>query len=405
MEVRNKFQEHISDFVKKVRKYGLYPDIPVIEGPSTDPEVVIGGKKHIIFCSNNYLGIANSEILRNAAIGGIKKYGVGPAGARLMAGNLYVYNQLEQKIATFLGKESAIVFATGYAANLGVIKALVDPMMGDEPFKKGESTILSDELNHTSIIQGIKLSYAKKAVYKHNDPTSLEEEIKKIPSDEHKLIITDGVFSMDGDVTPLPEIVAVAKKYGATIMLDDAHGFGVLGKTGKGTEEHFGLKNTVDITMGTLVKAIGTMGGFVAGSKDLIDYLKISARTYVFSVPMSPVMAYASIEALKYIRQNPGLIEKLKTNSEYLRNGLQKIGYNTLESQTPIIPVMIGAEKTAIKFAKDLLDAGIYAPAIRWPAVKKNESRIRVSVMATHTTEHLDRFLEVMHDLMAKYKL
>ncbi|TAN58168.1 aminotransferase class I/II-fold pyridoxal phosphate-dependent enzyme [Patescibacteria group bacterium] len=395
-------KDEIKNFVQFIKEQGLYPDTPIIEGPSTDPEILINGKKFLIFCSNNYLGLANKDFLKDAAIECIKKYGVGPAGARLMAGNLDIYNELEKTIADFLNKEDAMIFSTGYAANLGAIKALVDPLMGDQPFKKGDSVIFSDELNHTSIIQGCKLSSAERVIYKHNDPTDLENKIKD-SSKARKLIITDGVFSMDGDIVPLPEIISLAKKYNAIVMVDDAHGIGVLGKTGKGTDEFFNIDNGVDITMGTLVKAFGTMGGFIAGKKDVIDYLKISAKTYIFSVPMSPVMAGASIEAIKYVKQHPEVIQNLTSNADHLRGELNKIGYNTLTSQSPIIPVLLGPEKTAINFAKDLMENGIYIPAIRWPAVDKNKSRIRISVMAHHTKEHLDRLLKVMKDLKKKY--
>lgn len=398
-------KDGIKKFVQLIKDQGLYPDTPIIEGPSTDPEVQIDGKKYLIFCSNNYLGLANKDFLKDAAIEYIKKYGVGPAGARLMAGNLDVYNLLEEEIADFLGKEDAMIFSTGYAANLGAIKALVDPLMEDQPFKKGSSVIFSDELNHTSIIQGCKLSSAERIIYKHNDIYDLEQKIKTFPTGKRKLIITDGVFSMDGDIVPLGEIVSVAKKYSASVMVDDAHGIGVLGKTGKGTEEYFNLSNNdVDIIiMGTLVKAFGTMGGFIAGAKDMIEYLKISAKTYIFSVPMSPVMAGASIEAIKYVKTHPKLIQCLISNANYLRSELKKIGYNTLSSQTPIIPVLLGSEQLAIDFAKDLFENGIYIPAIRWPAVDRDKSRIRISVMAHHTKEHLDRLLEIMEDLRKKY--
>src|SRR3989338_5264564 len=397
-------KDEIKNFVQFIKEQGLYPDTPIIEGPSTDPEILINGKKYLIFCSNNYLGLANKDFLKDAAIECIKKYGVGPAGARLMAGNLDVYNSLEKEIADFLGKEDAMIFSTGYAANLGAIKALVDPLMGDQPFKKGDSVIFSDELNHTSIIQGCKLSSAERIIYKHNDVQDLEQKIKNFPNEKRKLIITDGVFSMDGDIAPLGDIVLVARKYSASVMVDDAHGIGVLGKTGKGTEEYFNLNNhNNDIVMGTLVKEFGTMGGFIAGAKDLIEYLKISAKTYIFSVPMSPVMAGASIEAIKYVKQHPEVIQNLISNADYLREELNKMGYNTLTSQSPIIPVLLGTEKTAINFAKDLMENGIYIPAIRWPAVDKNRSRIRISVMAHHKKEHLDRLLEIMKDLRKKY--
>ena len=397
-------KDEIKNFLKFIKDQGLYPDTPIIEGPSTDPEILINGKKYLIFCSNNYLGLANEDFLKNAAIECIKKYGVGPAGARLMAGNLDVYNSLEKEIADFLGKEDAMIFSTGYAANLGAIKALVDPLMGDQPFKKGDSVIFSDELNHTSIIQGCKLSSAERIIYKHNDVQDLEQKIKNFPNEKRKLIITDGVFSMDGDIAPLGDIVLVARKYSASVMVDDAHGIGVLGKTGKGTEEYFNLNNhNNDIVMGTLVKAFGTMGGFIAGAKDLIEYLKISAKTYIFSVPMSPVMAGASIEAIKYVKRHPEVIQNLISNADYLREELNKMRYDTLTSQSPIIPVLLGTEKTAINFAKDLMENGIYIPAIRWPAVDRNSSRIRISVMAHHKKEHLDKLLEIMKDLKKKY--
>lgn len=382
-----------------INKNELYPDIRVIEGASTDPEVVISGKKVLMFASNNYLGLANDERVKKAMIKGVEKYGMGSGGSRLMSGNIDIHNELERAIADFKGKESAIAFLAGYMANVGVIPALM------KDFSKGllglmkkedgsNSVIFSDELNHASIIDGCRLAKAERVIYKHKDMNDLEDKIKKNKK-KINLIVTDGIFSMDGDIAPLKDIVSLGKRYNIRVMVDDAHASGVLGENGRGTAEYFDLKDDVDITMGTFTKAFGGVGGFIAGSKDLIDYLRISARTYIFSAPIPPAVSAGLIESIRIVSEDKNIREKLWENTRYLRGKLKEIGFNIL-GETNIIPLVIGDEKKAISFSRELFELGVFAPCVRWPAVPEKQARLRITVMASHSKENIDKFLEVL---------
>jgi len=388
-----------------INNHGLYPDVKIISSPSL-PEVIINGKKVLSFCSNNYLGLAASEKLINGAIKTAREYGVGSGGSRLISGNLEIFQKLEQKLAEFKHSESAITFTAGYMANVGTIQAVMNPIEV-KPLSfvfRTKNVVLSDELNHASIIDGCRLSKVRVVVYKHCDMEDLEKKLKKYRN-WRKLIVTDGIFSMDGDITPLPDIVKLAKKYNALVMIDDAHATGILGKRGSGTAEHFDLDNEVDIKMGTLSKALGASGGYVAGSKELVDYLRVSARSYIFATAMSPIIAGAVLVAIQEAQDNNSLRDKLWRNTERLREGFKKLGYNTLNSQTPIIPVLIGDEEKAIKFAHMLFEKGFFAPCVRWPAVEKNKARIRFTVMSLHNDAQIDNLLDEFYKIAKFLKI
>lgn len=387
-----------------VIKNDLYPDIKTIEGASTDPEVVIEGEKFLMFCSSNYLGMANDKRVKERIIEAVNKYGMGSGGSRLISGNLDIQNELERSIAEFKNTEVAITFLAGYMANVGVIPALmklidISFLAGIKKiFKKSNesinSVIFSDELNHASIIDGCRLAKVEKAIYKHKDMNDLEDKIKKYKR-ENNLIVTDGVFSMDGDIAPLPDIVALGKKYNVMVMVDDAHASGVLGKNGRGTAEYFNLKDGIDVMMGTFSKAFGGIGGFIAGNKDLIDYLRVTARTYIFSAPIPPAIAAGLVESIKIVSSDNARREKLWENIKYIRSKLEQLGFNIL-GETNIIPLVVGEEKKAISFSRDLLSKNIFLPCVRWPAVPEKQARLRITVMATHTKEHIDQLLNAL---------
>ena len=341
---------------------------------------LLDGREVILFGSNNYLGLSVHPIVVEAAATAVQKYGTGASASRLMSGNCHLYTKLEAKIAETKGTEAALVFGSGYLANIGTIPVLA-----------GESDlILSDALNHASIIDGCRLSQATKQIYRHCDVEHLESLLAQSMKFRHRLIVTDGVFSMDGDIAPLPEICGLAERYDATVMVDDAHSFGVLGETGGGTIEHFGLENRGVIQMGTLSKAIGGLGGYVAGSTALIDFLINRARGFIFTTGLPPATLAGASAAIDVIRSNPELRQRLFSNVLLLKNSLLERGFQLLPSQTQILPLILGAADVASRFAEVLLSQGVYAPAIRPPTVPEGTSRLRISVIASHTTEDLE---------------
>ncbi|MCK4245500.1 MAG: 8-amino-7-oxononanoate synthase [Candidatus Omnitrophica bacterium] len=388
--------------IRKVLRFleerDLYPDIKVISSPPT-PEVIINGRRVISFCSNNYLGLATNPKVIEANIEVTRKYGTGSGASRLVSGTLTIHKQLEEVIAEFKHTEEAIVFSTGYMANLGTITAVMDLInIGPSSFFKRRGVILSDQLNHASIIDGCRFSKAKVVVYEHSNMRNLESKLKRYKK-RRTLIVTDGVFSMDGDIVSLPEIVELAREYNALVMVDEAHATGILGKDGAGTVEHFHLEGEIEIIMGTLSKALGGLGGYIAGNKELIKFLRVAIRAHVFTTAMPPGAAAGVIAAMEEIQNNPGLRDRLWKNAEHLRGGLKELGLNTLSSETQIVPVLIGEEKKAIEAARILFERGFFAPCIRWPAVPKNKARIRCTVMATHTEEQIDALLSAFGEI------
>jgi len=377
-----------SVFVKEMeelKEQGLYIYIRTLEGPQGS-WLTIGGKKVLNMCSNNYLGFANEPRLKEAAKRAIDKWGVGPGAVRTIAGTLKIHEELEKALAEFKKVEAVLFLQTGFIANQAVIPAIVEA--GD--------AILSDELNHASIIDGVRLSKAERYIWKHRDVKDLEEKLKEATEKgaRRKLIITDGVFSMDGDLAPLPEIVELAEKYDAMVMVDDAHGEGVLGEAGRGIVDHFGLHGRVDIEIGTLSKAFGVVGGYVAGKKELIDYLKQKARPFLFSTPLSPADTAASLEAVKILMESGDRVKKLWDNARYFKENMKKLGFDLGVSETPITPVMLYDAKVATEFSKKLLEEGVFAQAIGYPTVPKGKARIRVMISAVHTKEDLDFAIE-----------
>jgi len=375
----------IDQTLLELTQRGLKRKIRTIEGRQ-NREITIDGRKVLNFCSNNYLGLADDPRLGAAATASIVAEGFGAGASRLVCGNFSSHQKLEDCIAKFKGTERALLFNTGYIANMGIISSL---------YGRGDM-IFSDKLNHASIIDGILLSGAEYKRYAHADMESLAAMLKAAPESVKKLIITDSVFSMDGDIAPLPAIVALAKKYSAAVMVDEAHGLGVLGRNGKGAVEHFGLEGQVDIQMGTFSKAAGSFGAYCCGSARLIDFLINKARSFIYTTGLPPNVAAASLKGLEIIVKEPQRREKMWENTKFITNGLKEMGFDTLNTQTPIIPIVVKDSSLSVDFSEKLLAAGIFVSAIRPPTVPANTARLRVTVMATHTTEDLNRLLSIV---------
>lgn len=370
----------------QLKEKGLYNTIDILESEN-GACIIVDGKKMINLASNNYLGFANREELKKACIEATETYGVGAGAVRTINGSLKIHQQLEEKIAEFKGTEAAIAFQSGFNCNMGAISAVMTK----------EDAILSDELNHASIIDGCRLSGAKIIRIKHQDMKDLEKKAKEaIESKKYKKImyITDGVFSMDGDIARLPEIIPIVEKYGLITYVDDAHGSGVTGK-GAGTVKHFGLSDKIDMQMGTLSKAIGVVGGYVAGSKTLIDWLKARSRPFLFSTSLTPGAAAAALASITLMQEHPELVEKVWENANYFKEELKKVGHNIGMSETPITPVILGDEKVTQTFSKKLIEHGIYAKPIVYPTVPLGTGRIRNMPTAEHTREMLDEAVAV----------
>lgn len=378
----------IKDKLKLIKENNLYREMRYLSKPQ-DKFTTIDGKDVLLMSSNNYLGLCSNEEVKMASIEAINKYGLGSGGSRLTTGSYDLHKKLEEEISKFKNVEAALIFNTGYMANVGVISAICDE----------NYYIFSDELNHASIIDGCRLSKAKTIVYKHNDMKDLES---KIMSNNPKfgMIVTDSVFSMDGDIAKLPEVIEIAKKYNLLTLVDDAHATGVIGKTGRGSSEYFNCKP--DIIIGTLSKAIGSEGGFVCANKDIIDYIKNKARSFIFSTALSPAVINGAIKSLNITEKNPELVKKLNDNINYMCKSLRDIGFN-INSESPIIPILIGKEEIALEFSKMLLEEGIYIPAIRYPTVKRGKAILRLTLMATHDFKDLDFVLDKIKSI--KYKL
>jgi glycine C-acetyltransferase len=372
------FQFFMEKELQNLQNQGLYNKIRVLESPQ-GAWIKINGKELLNFSSNNYLGLANHPDTVRAAEKALGEFGVGPSAVRTIAGTMTLHEELENKLAEFKKVEATLTFQSGLNSNLAVIPALVGK----------DDTIYSDELNHASIIDGCRLSGAKVKVYKHGDMNSLRD-ILEIKVEGRKLIISDGVFSMDGDIALLPEIVELAKEFDALVMVDDAHGEGVLGSHGRGIVDHFNLHGEVDVEIGTFSKAIGTVGGCVAGSKILIEYLKQKARPFLFSSAVTPADVAATIKSIEILKKDDTLVRKLWDNGNYFKNKMKEAGFDVGHSQTPITPVMIGDAKDASRMSSKLLDEGVFAQSIGFPTVPRGKARIRVMISATHSKDDLD---------------
>ena len=382
---------YLSDQMNELRQKGTHFKLRVLEEPQA-PECVFDGKRVINLASNNYLGLTTHPKLEQAAMAAIKKYGVGSGAVRTVSGTMSIHMELEEKIARFKKTEACVVFQSGFAANAGTVSAI----LGKEDF------IISDELNHASIIDGARLSKAKIKVFRHKDVAHAEELLKEVAGEPgHKLIITDGVFSMDGDVGPLPALCDLAEKYGAIMMVDDAHASGVLGKNGRGTPDHFQVHGRVDVQVGTLSKAIGALGGYVCGSKELIDFLYHRARPFLFSTSHPPSVAATCIAAFEVLEQEPELMDKLWANTRFFKKELGLLGFNiggisTPASETPITPIIVGEGRLAMEFSRELFNEGVFTPGIAYPTVAEGKARLRTIMTATHTQEQLSQALEVL---------
>ncbi|HEY2014424.1 MAG TPA: glycine C-acetyltransferase [Bryobacteraceae bacterium] len=376
---------YLHDQLEQWRQEGTYQHLRILESESA-AESRFDGKEVVNLASNNYLGLTTHPKLREAAIEAVRKYGVGSGAVRTISGTMSLHMQLEERIAAFKNVEACVVFQSGFAANAGTVSAILTP----------EDHIISDELNHASIIDGCRLSRAKIHVFPHKDVAAAEKilaELESVPG--HKLLISDGVFSMDGDIGPLPGLVEAAEKHGAIMMVDDAHSSGVLGRNGRGTIDHFGLHGRVQVQVGTLSKAVGVLGGYVCGSRDLIEFLYHRARPFLFSTSHPPAVAAACLAAFDVLEEEPERIEMLWDNTRYFKKGLQAAGFNTGISETPITPVIVGEAKTAHELSRELFKEGVLATGIGFPTVPKGKARVRTIVSATHTKEELDRALEV----------
>ncbi len=393
--------DRIKNFViaKELEEKGLYPYFREITSEQ-DTKVTLKNKtskKVLMLGSNSYLGLTNHPKVKEAAIEALKKYGTGCGGSRFLNGTLDIHVELEEALAEFVGKEAALLYSTGFMVNQGVLSTIV---------RKGDY-ILSDKFNHASIVDGCFLSSAKMIRYNHNSMDDLEKKLSVVSKKEDSgiLIVTDGVFSMEGDIAKLPEILDIAEKYNAMVMVDDAHSLGVLGKNGAGTASHFNVVNRVDLIMGTFSKSLASVGGFIAGSKDVIHYLKHNSRAHIFSASMPPASAASVLAALKIIYSEPERIDKLWENTDRMKKGLLNLGFNLGDTETPILPVIVGAMETAFLMCKMLEKEGIFVNPAAPPAVPPNRSLIRLSLMATHSFDEIDYALEKFEIIGKKLQL
>ncbi|MCD6413310.1 MAG: aminotransferase class I/II-fold pyridoxal phosphate-dependent enzyme [Elusimicrobia bacterium] len=372
---------------KQIQSMDLYPYFHTVES-GQNPVVISEGKKMVMMGSNNYLGLATDQRLKNAAIFAVQKYGSGCVGSRFLNGTLDIHVRLERELAKFIGKPAVLVFTTGMQANLGAISSIV----GKNDY------VITDKFDHASIIDGCRLSYGKMVRFKHNDLADLEDVLKNLPEESGKLVVVDGVFSMEGDVAPLDRMVPLVHRYGGRIMVDDAHGIGVLGKNGRGTCDHYGVTDEVDLIMGTFSKSFAAIGGFIAGSDEIIHYIKHNGRALIFSAAPSPADAAAALKALEIIKKDSRRRHRLIGSARYMRDKLKKLGFDTGNSTTPIIPVVIGEDFDTFKMWRLLYDRGIFTTPVITPAVPPGRGLIRVSIMATHTKRHLDKACDAFYE-------
>ncbi len=376
---------------QKLAAMGLYPFFRTIESEQ-DTKVIIEGKKVLMFGSNSYLGLTTHPKLREASINAINKYGSGCAGSRFLNGTLDLHLELEEKLAKFIGKDEALVFSTGFQVNLGVISSL----LGRHDY------IIMDELDHACILDGARLSFAKKMKYRHNDMESLEKILRKTEMDKIKLIVVDGIFSMEGDIANIPEISKLAKKYNANIMIDDAHGVGVLGPKGRGTAAHFGMTDDVDLIMGTFSKSLASIGGYIAADSETINFLKHNARSLIFSASIAPANAASVIAALDLMQEEPERIEKLWVNTNYAMDRLRAEGFDIGHTETPIVPIYIRDDFKTFNLTKMLLEDGVFVNPVVSPAVPSKSSMLRYSLMATHSIEEIDESIDKITKISKK---
>jgi glycine C-acetyltransferase len=387
--------QYLAEELEKLREQKLYQKLRILETEQL-PASRFDGQEVINLSSNNYLGLTTHPRLKQRALEAIEKFGVGSGAVRTIAGTMTLHVALEEKIARFKQVEASVVFQSGFTANAGTVQAILGR----------DDVIISDELNHASIIDGCRLSRAEIKIFPHKDIEACEKILKELEAHKgRKLLITDGVFSMEGDIAPLPQLVGLAEKYGCLMMIDDAHASGVLGRNGRGTVDHYNLHGRVDIQVGTLSKAIGALGGYVCSTRPTIEFLYHRARPFLFSTSHPPSVAATCIAAFEILEEQPQLIEQLWANTKFFKAGLTKLGFNTGASQTPITPVMVGDAALAHQFSRDLFQSGVFAQSIGFPTVPQGKARIRTIVTATHTSQQLSRALEILEKIGKKLKI
>ncbi|HXK72743.1 MAG TPA: pyridoxal phosphate-dependent aminotransferase family protein [Clostridia bacterium] len=382
------------EIVDEIRQKGIYPFFHALQSRQ-DVEVIMEGKRKIMLGSNNYLGLTTNENVVKAGIEAIEKYGTGCSGSRFLNGTLQMHIELENELADFLNKESALIFSTGFQTNLGIIAAIA----GHNDY------LICDRENHASIYDGCRLSYGTMLRYKHNDMLDLENQLKKVPDSSGAMIITDGVFSMGGDIARLPQIVELAKRYKARVMVDDSHSLGVIGDGGRGTASYFNLEKEVDIYMGTFSKSLASLGGFMAADEKIIDYVRHNSRPFIFSASMTPSSCAVALAALRELKNHPELPEKLMDISCYFRKKLDEAGIKTRQSLTPIIPIYTYELIATLTIAKELYEDGVYVNCSLPPATAPNECLLRTSLMATHTEELIDETVEIIKNVLGRHNL
>jgi len=387
--------QYLTDELNKLREQKLYQKLRVLETQQL-PVSRFDGREVINLSSNNYLGLTTHPKLRARAVEAIEKFGVGSGAVRTIAGTMSIHLELEEKIARFKHVEASVVFQSGFTANAGTVQAILGR----------EDIIISDQLNHASLIDGCRLSRAEIKIFPHKDIEACENILKEIAGRKcRKLLVTDGVFSMDGDIAPLPQLVELAEKYGCIMMIDDAHASGVLGRNGRGTVDHYNLHGRVDVQVGTLSKAIGALGGYVCSTRDAIEFLYHRARPFLFSTSHPPSVAATCLAAFEVLEEEPQLIDQLWANTRFFKEGLKKLGFNTGVSETPITPVIVGDAALAHEFSRQLFAAGVFAQSLGFPTVPEGKARIRTIVTATHTQEELNQALEILESIGKKLKI
>ncbi len=389
MDLFDKCHNEFMQMVEGLKRDNVYPYFTALTS-GQDTEVMMNGQKTVMIGSNNYLGLTSHPDVINAGIEALKKYGTGCSGSRFLNGTLDEHILLEQELAEFLHKEAVVTFSTGFQSNLGIISAICGR----------NDVIIGDKENHASIYDACRLSYAKLLRYEHSDMEDLERQLQSVPEDKGILIVTDGVFSMGGDIAKLPEIVKLAKKYGARIMVDDAHGLGVLGEHGRGTAEHFGLEDDVDIYMGTFSKSLASLGGYMAAKKDVVEYVRHNSRPFIFSASITPASVACARASLKILREHPERVRALREVSDYMREGLKAKGVKIIEATTPIIPIYTYTNERTFLACKMLQERGVYVNPCVSPAVPVGQSLLRTSYTATHTHEQLDRAINAIAEVM-----
>lgn len=379
---------------REAKEKGIYPYFHELQSRQ-DTEVIMEGKRRIMLGSNNYLGLTVNEEVKKSGIEAIEEFGTGCSGSRFLNGTLNLHLELEKKLAQFLGYEDVMTFSTGFQSNLGIISAVV----GKDDY------VICDKENHASIYDGCRLSYGTMLRYKHNDMDSLEKALQKVPEGAGILIVTDGVFSMSGDIARLPEIVALKKKYGAALMVDDAHGLGVVGKGGRGTGSHFGLEKEVDIVMGTFSKSLASLGGYMAASQTVCEYVRHNSRPFIFSASMPPACCATAQKALEILEREPERVDRLFRLGEYMRRALKQKNIRIKDAPTPIIPIYISDAVTTLTVAKRLFDEGVFVNSVLPPATSPNECLLRVSLMASHTEKLIDEAVEIIERVLKEFDI